>query len=76
VRQAGNIPRLRWQKEHAAPECSADELKGNTLGALAARQRRLAGNLLRGSWTPGPWELQHRLSGTLMIGNTLRIPKL
>jgi hypothetical protein len=82
VRQAGNIPRLHWQKEHAAPECSADELKGNTLGALAARQGRLGGNLLWGSWTPGPWELQHRLSllfvasGTLMFSNTLRIPKL
>jgi hypothetical protein len=52
------------------------------LGPLAARQGRLGGNLLWGSWTPGPWELQHRLSllfdasGTLMISNTLRIPKL
>jgi len=49
--------------------------------ALAARQGRLGGNFLWGSWTLGPWEL-HPLSllfvasGTLMISKTLCIPKL
>jgi len=49
--------------------------------AVAARQGRLGGNLLWGSWTLGAWEL-HPLSlllvasGTLIISKTLRIPKL